>query len=559
MEQEQESMLMILVNWLYTGTTVFLLGCGFSALSVKIFHYKLKRTDSLLMAGLVLATVYAQFYSLLGSVSLIANLLLVGACLICLIACRKDILQILRGGVASYGPIKWIIVILLIGLWAFFTSRGYIHYDSDLYHGQSIRWIEEYGVVPGLGNLHERFAYNSSFFAVSALYSMRFLLGESLHSMSGFFALVLSISALDITKSWKRKKFLLSDYARAGAIYYLTTIIDEVVSPASDYSIMCVIFFIIIKWLDLLQEEEKEIAPYALLCVVGVYALTLKLTAGLVLLLLIKPAYLLIKEKRVREIILYICMGLVVAIPWFARTVVISGWLVYPLPALDLFSFDWEMSAELMEIDAAQISAWGKALYNVALLDTPASVWIPNWFRTTLSGTEKLLILGCVGCIGLYLIGLVWMFVKKQWKHLDMALVLLTVISSYLFWQMSAPLMRYGYAYVLLTDFLVLGWIVVRLGWNKLESIVYGMLLLYGVYKLYPMGVYCYAYRNEPYYMWQQDYGTYELESYEIQGVTFYKPVSGDRTGYDYFPAGPVKANIELRGEGLKDGFLPKQ
>jgi len=450
-------------------------------------------------------------------------------------------------------------VILLIGLWAFFTSRGYIHYDSDLYHGQSIRWIEEYGVVPGLGNLHERFAYNSSFFAVSALYSMRFLLGESLHSMSGFFALVLSISALDITKSWKRKKFLLSDYARAGAIYYLTTIIDEVVSPASDYSIMCVIFFIIIKWLDLLQEEEKEIAPYALLCVVGVYALTLKLTAGLVLLLLIKPAYLLIKEKRVREIILYICMGLVVAIPWFARTVVISGWLVYPLPALDLFSFDWEMSAELMEIDAAQISAWGKALYNVALLDTPASVWIPNWFRTTLSGTEKLLILGCVGCIGLYLIGLVWMFVKKQWKHLDMALVLLTVISSYLFWQMSAPLMRYGYAYVLLTDFLVLGWIVVRLGWNKLESIVYGMLLLYGVYKLYPMGVYCYAYRNEPYYMWQQDYGTYELESYEIQGVTFYKPVSGDRTGYDYFPAGPVKANIELRGEGLKDGFLPKQ
>ena len=321
-------MLMILVNWLYTGATVFLLGCGFSALSGKIFQYKLKRTDSLLMAGLVLATVYAQFYSLMGPVSLIANLVLVGACLICLIACRKDIRQILREGVASYGPVKWIVVILLIGLWAFFTSRGYIHYDSDLYHGQSIRWIEEYGVVPGLGHLHERFAYNSSFFAVSALYSMRFLLGESLHSMSGFFALLLSITTLDITKSWKRKKFILSDYARVGAIYYLTTIFDEVVSPASDYSIMCVIFFIIIKWLDLLQEEEKEIAPYALLCVVGVYALTLKLTAGLVLLLLIKPAYLLIKEKRVREIILYLCMGLVVAIPWFARTVVISGWLV---------------------------------------------------------------------------------------------------------------------------------------------------------------------------------------------------------------------------------------
>ena len=195
----------------------------------------------------------------------------------------------------------------------------------------------------------------------------------------------------------------------------------------------------------------------------------------------------------------------------------------------------------------------------MALLDTPASVWIPNWFRTTLSGTEKLLILSSVGCIFLYLVGVVWIFIKKKWEHLEIALVLLTVISSYLFWQMSAPLMRYGYAYVLLTDFLVFGWVVIRLGWNKLEYALYGIVLLYGVYKLYHVGEYSYAYRNEPYYMWQQDYGIYELESYELEGITFYKPVIGDRTGYDYFPAGPVKANIELRGEGLKDGFRPRQ
>ncbi len=552
-------MLMVLLNWLYIGATVFLIGCGFSGLCGKLLGYRLQRTDSLLMAGLVLTTVYAQFFSLVGPVALVANLILLVTCVLSLLLCRKEIGQILRTGMAAYGPAKWVVFILLVCLWAFFTSRGYIHYDSDLYHAQSIRWLEEYGVVPGLGNLHERFAYNSSFFAVSALYSMRFLLGESLHSMSGFFALLLSISVLDITGSWARKRFVLSDYARVGAIYYLTTIIDEVVSPASDYSIMCVIFFIIIKWLDLLQDEEKQIAPYALLCVVGVYALTLKLTAGLILILVIKPAYLLIKEKKVKQIFIYLSMGLLTAIPWFARTVIISGWLVYPLASLDLFQFDWEMNAALIEIDAAQISVWGKALYNVTLLDTPANVWIPNWFRTTLSGTEKLLILSCVGCIFLYLVGVVWIFVKKQWKHLDMVLVLLTVISSYLFWQMSAPLMRYGYAYVLLTDFLVLGWMVVRLGWNKLEYALYGVLLLYGIYKLYHVGEYSYAYRMEPYYMWQQDYGSYELESYELEGITFYKPVSGDRTGYDYFPAGPVKANIELRGEGLKDGFRPRQ
>ena len=89
--------------------------------------------------------------------------------------------------------------------------------------------IEEYGVVPGLGNLHVRFAYNSSMFALSALYSMKFVLGQSLHGISGFFALLLSISVLDIMESWKEKHFRMSDYARIAAIYYLSMICDEVV------------------------------------------------------------------------------------------------------------------------------------------------------------------------------------------------------------------------------------------------------------------------------------------------------------------------------------------
>ena len=44
-----------------------------------------------------------------------------------------------------------------------------MHVDTGLYHAQAIRWIEEYGVVCGLGNLHSRFAYNSAAFALCAL------------------------------------------------------------------------------------------------------------------------------------------------------------------------------------------------------------------------------------------------------------------------------------------------------------------------------------------------------------------------------------------------------
>lgn len=548
-------MLTILFNWLYVAITVFCLGVGFAALIEKGLGYRIRRMDSLWMAGIIIATVYAQYFSLITKVGLLANLILIGVCLVVIVLCRHSIAFYLQDAWKKSSIGKKLMLGLLFVVWAYFTSRGYMHYDSDLYHGQSIRWIEEYGVVPGLGNLHERFAYNSASFALSALYSMKFLLGYSMHAMSGFFALLLSITALDIGKSWKRKKFLLADYARIGAIYYLTTIIEQVVAPASDYSIMCMVFFIVIKWLDMLEEKEQSIVPYALLCVAGVYALTLKLTAGLILLLIIKPAYMLIKEKRIKEILLYLSMGLIVAVPWFARTVMISGWLLYPFSALDLFNVDWKISTWKVDYDSAHISMYGKGIYDWTRMNAPVWEWIPNWFSTTLFTMEKLLILGAVICIVLFVGLLIWVFAKKKWQELDTMLVLGTVLCSYLFWQLSAPLMRYGYAYVLLLDFLIVGWILMKTGWNKLEKLAYGVAIVYGVYKLFNVGEYISDTYLQGYYIWQQDYGTYEMKAYQVGNETIYSTVLGDRTGYEYFPAIPSVPTVELRGDGFSDGF----
>ena len=351
-------MLTTVITWIYALFTITLLGFGIAAFIEKVFRYRIKKLDSILMAGTIAATVYAQFFSLFYRVSLAANVVMLITCVGILVFRRKAIAHMLSKWNKEAGLGYKILVGVLFVLWAYFTSRGYIHYDSDLYHAQSIRWLEEYGVVPGLGNLHERFAYNSSFFALSALYSLKYVLGDSMHAMNGFLAVLLSLTCLPIVKSWKQKRLSIADFARVGAIYYLTTITNEVVSPASDYAVMCVIFFIVIKWLDALEEDCKNIAPYALLCVVGVYALSLKLTAGLILILLFKPAYMIIREKRVKEIFIYLVMGLVVAIPWMAMTVIISGWLFYPFTAIDLFDVDWKMDAFYIDVDTSLSEAF---------------------------------------------------------------------------------------------------------------------------------------------------------------------------------------------------------
>ena len=566
-------MLTVLLNWLYAAVTIILLGFGVAALVEKIFSYRVKSGDGILMAGMIAATVYAQFFSLVYKVGMLANIILIVLCLLIYVFRKEDIKVTVREWVKNTSAAQKIILFVLILVWSYFTSRGYIHYDSDLYHAQSIRWMEEYGIVPGLGNLHERFAYNSSFFALSALYSLKFLLNYSMHAMSGFVALVLSIACFPIMKSWKSKSFSLADFARVGAIYYLTTITNEVVSPASDYAAMCIVFYIVIKWLDALEKEVKEIAPYALLCVVGVYALTLKLTAGLILLLLIKPAYQLIKEKRIKDIFVYLTMGLLVAVPWMVRTVVISGWLLYPFTALDLFNFDWEMDGHMINLDAMQIKVWGRALYNVMLIDVPLTGWFPNWFFNTLSTMEKLLILGDFAAIFVTVFKTTTILVKKLWKQLDVLLVLVTMMACYVFWQTSAPLMRYGYAYVLLLLFVAFGWLMqdvfssehntAALIKGKLSKVcvttVYMMFLLYGCYKVVVLADYIKDTSYADFYVWQENYGVYEMDSYELNGVTFYYPVYGDRGGYEYFPSsGAEVVGLEFRGETLKEGFIRK-
>ena len=576
-------MLLVCLNWIYVLLTTICLGSSFAVIIQKIFHYRIKRTDSIIALGIVIAAVYAQFFSIFYKVGMVANAVLVIICVISCIMNKKEIFLQIKEVCDGFSAPKAIIVAMLFIIWAYFTSRGIIHYDTDLYHAQSIRWIEEYGVVPGLGNLHVRFAYNSSIFALTALYSMKFLLGNSLHTLCGFFAFILSITILDISKSFKAKRFRLSDFARIGAAYYLTLICDEVVSPASDYATMCAVFYLIIKWLSQLEstpeEDENNITPYALICIGGVFAVSLKLTSGLILLLVVKPAYELIKNKNWRDIFIYIFMGCMVIAPWLIRTVIISGYLLYPFPALDIFGVDWKIPVDKAISDSAEIKTWGRAIYDASKVDMPITRWFPNWFNTTLSATEKLIIISDIMGIIIVAISSAVALIKRKWEEFDRLLVMVTIMLSYLFWLVSAPLLRYGYAYALLMLMIPVGYVYDKIfsyySFTSLDSytiknykikslkvILYGIyyfIILFGIIKLIPLGKYAVSVSTQPYYYVQKDYGVYQTDSCEIDGQTFYYPKESDRTGYEPFPSSVGIPDIVLRGDDIKSGFRYKK
>lgn len=551
-------MLSIIINWIYVSLTVFPLGFGFSHLVERFLGYRVKRLGSILMSGIVLATVYAEAFSLFYRVNVEANaLLLIIDAIITLLLWRK-ILTFAQEGWKRAGLVEKIGAPLLFLAWSYFASRGYCVPDMNLYHGQSIRWIEEYGVVKGLVHVHSRFAYNSAVFALSALYDVHFLADHALHAINGFLAFVLSFEALALGKCFSRRKMLLSDYARVALVYYMSLVWDEVVAPSSDYAVMFTIFFLVINWLELLEDEERDnITPYCLLCVLGVYALSLKLTAGLILVLLLKPATRLLREKRWKEIVLYLSMGILVAFPWIARTVIISGWLFYPFSAIDLFDVEWKLrNVELIDMDAKLIAAWARGTRHLGV-DIPIGTWYPLWFQNELFASERVIILGdLAACLWTILSGL-WILLKKKWERGEEWLVLFTLMACFLFWQCSAPMLRYGYAYVLLLVFVAAGQALEGLmGGRKGITLIYAGLLLFICFKLAVGAKYFWGTRLQDHYVWQEDYARSDCTEYVVGNVTFYRMEEGYPPGYYDFPVYSAElGEIELLGNGIKDGF----
>lgn len=550
-------MLSLILIWGYVLLVSGVLGLAVLSPICRKTAYRIKHLDSVILAGIVTLTVYAQLFSLVYKVGLAANLILIFGCAGLVIGMHSRFREMRKQLCRDIPRWKWILWLLLFFFMAYGASRGDIHYDTGLYHAQSVHWLEEYGAVKGLGNLHNRLAYNSAAFSLTALFSFSFLGGQSFHALSGFLAWILACTCVSLADFWKRKRTAVSDFIILVAIYYLTTIYNQMISPESDYFMNIVVLYILIRWCRLLEEREENATPYALLCVLGVFAVTLKLSAALVLLLVCKPAVMLLRRKDGRGILRYLLLGSLTVLPYLIRNVILSGWLVYPFPAVDLFQFDWKIPAGAAGFDAAEIKVYGRGLTDATLAGQGFAEWFPDWF----AGLSKLNMLLVSVSFLTVIASLLWgilILIKKDYRQADDCLVQTTCSACFLFWLINAPLIRYGFIFIGLCSAVLAGNIYVRLQ-EKSPLLQYRcfltILCLFTLWKTVSMGRQISRDYVNDYWIVQEDYENFPVESYEVDGVPIYYPQSGDRVGYEAFPASDRKRDIVLRGQTIADGF----
>ena len=376
-------MVQILLSWLLVLPSVLCVGFLITNVWGELTKTQERELDIVVMSGLMGLTVYSQAFSMLYKVGLLANVVLLLIDVVVIIVFHG---RIKKGIQHTHEIIKRnqyyvfgiaFIVLLFVAV-ASAASGNNVCFDTDLYHAQAIHWIEEYGVVKGEGLFLRRLAYNSAFFSLQALCSFKWLFGQSLRNVNGLVAfLFLAYDILSFHTIWKGK-VAFSDALRIVSMLVVYDVSDYKSSSTDQFAMLFGVY-ILIKWCVYMEEGEVNPHKYAWLCMLAVFATTIKLSVAGLIILAIYPIGRLGKERRIKSIIGYIIAGVFIALPFFARNVIISGWLVYPVSAIDLFNVDWKMTKDVLDGDALEISIWGKEL--VGNPDTEKLIkglrWVP--------------------------------------------------------------------------------------------------------------------------------------------------------------------------------------
>lgn len=584
-------MLSVLLDWLIIAITSYTVGYGFLRLMSICIGREVsagKNANVLrLLIGFMLTNVYAEIWSIFSPVNMWAVYILVFITLVIAYMCKQDMAEMVNISKAPKPAVIASVAVIL--LMAYGSSRGYMHYDTTLYHASAIRWIEEYGVVPGLANLQSRYGYNSAEFAHNALYSFKWYTGRSLHCTTGFLAMVSAHLLYDKELFTGRRTIQSVDFVRIGLLYYLGVLFAQMVSPASDYVANLLIFDILILMLGRVKERTLPADHYVLISLLAIYGITVKVSlAPMVLICLIPFVYYIIK-KEVRSILFCIVSGLVIAVPYFIRGYILSGWILYPSTLIKLGNPDWQVPIGEAQYDAKEISMWGRGITDATKWsEVTLTNWIPSWFAA-LDTVEKVLITAVITSAVVLVAIEIWLGLSKKGGGLHGYNILLELPIAWIMllgvvtWFVGAPLVRYGLGFVLSFPLLVVGILYelvfreVRIaGINKdrtgsdisspgerkeivgraLFLIIAGVMVLM---KVKGLVVDIAGSLDRDCLIWQQDYEDPEAFTYEVNGVTIYVAKNGGGMGYNKFPSSiEVKDNIELRGSELKDGFRVK-
>jgi len=360
-------------------------------------------------------------------------------------------------------PMLLTFALAIAALFSYALAAEITLYDTGLYHTQAIKWIKEYAVVPGLGNLHGRFAFNSHFFISSALFTFELnRAGESIliYPLNASSMLVFLVWLVHLVQhSINQANVLKAITYSLMAVFCLMLYPSWLNSPSPDIisSILVMLAFIYM-W----EIKTWQLINLVFLTSIILTAIVIKLSSVFLGLLLIPAIISYLKHfstgtppsllKRggpdsyregvssILAVSSILLISILILTPFFIRNYYLSGYLVYPTTTINLFNPEWKIPPTIVEAEKLHIATWAKvprvADEEVAVMQT--SEWLPIWWQRK-SIPFKILLLGNLLSLAAFV------FLKKK-----EALLFGIVWLNLLFWFFTAPDPRFVHGFLII-------------------------------------------------------------------------------------------------------------
>ena len=510
-----------LLVWIYTLVFIFLYGWLAVTLLARLFGFADRQILTFPLvwaAGLALATSLTSIFSLFIKIGLTAHAILLAGAILILVFNFQQIRCWLGSAwvqVKSTSPLVWVLAVLAFLTLLEISTLKPANPDTEIYHAQAIHWIESYSAVPGLGNLHTRLAYDSSWLVANALFSFSFLKLRSFHLLGSVLFLVCVVYFLGGLNQLTSRKIHPSTILKVLFLPIIFLIFaSEASSPGTDLPAALLIWIILLGWVELIESGQGAAGLRAiLLLLLSVFTVTVKLYGAPLLLAgifffpfftrtevalssdKVSPQEQINPNNHIRAgVTCWLKIALVAALlllPWLARNVILSGYLVYPFPAVDIFHFDWKIPHDRAVSEQQVIQAWAKVPGEKLSVVRSMSLhtWLRIWFDNQTANRRIILLLVLVAPLVYLILGLLFCKRLAPFSRVVKAYlpVYLVAYAGVIFWFVSAPDIRFGYGYLMVTLLLVLlplfyfafGWADQR--FEKISLLLVLVLILYQV------------------------------------------------------------------------------
>ncbi len=395
-----------------------------------------------LVSGLILLTSLTQIIVLFFPITIYTKFGILGLLILLSLIKRKSTKFFIPNVKISASLLLFIIVWAIILL---INAGPTMMDDTESYHIQSIKWIKEYGSVPGIVNLHVRFGFNSSWFSSVALCSFSSKTTGGFTILNSIISVWLCYWFLEKINQFQKENKMQAAFSIL-SIFIVCLLIWPLIkgnAATTNYDFITTAIVLII-FTEVFFSEK--ISPSIEWIIWPAYLLTVRLINFPLLLLSLWAFILFIKQKQTRQFLLPIAYCFILIIPFLIRSIIIAGFPFYPATFFDFTNVDWKADPQITENFLEFIKYFNRvstAYFDLEETKALGSGWIPAWFQH-LFFFDKILVLG--GFTGILFTG-IKLFTKKDnySRSIITGLMILWLIS----WFIIAPDPRFVYGVLL--------------------------------------------------------------------------------------------------------------